>query len=474
MGKKKSAAKIKTKPKKDDSLVRVIKVEIAKPLDRSWDEFGADLRGLRNVAHRCMQGAMLNLTRYDSNSVEKPTNENSGNSYSMQTLAYHGAKDALASYNVWAKKKKLSEVTVPGGTISAWSTEAYNRWRAWKGDGCRDRLPSWGHGSATMIRKQELSFGVDSSGGLLAKLNIGGKSERVAIRPGRGGQWPVVKSICSGETESLDGKIVYNERARRKDGSKGKWMLAIAYRRPPKALPAKGPWLVVHRGSRNLFTLLSSGGQPWKRIPGRSLLHQKQCLKARMSDIRTSQSAGELGKGARGHGKKRRFAAYSKLEDTLDRLVTTRMRQMAARVVELAKMWRCQGVIVEDYDGIKQNTLPDGVRRFVWVLPLAKAKDAIVAAAENAGLRVIECPSLHISTKCPACETIDPRNHNHRTGVFHCQNLDCHFERDADWVAAYWMLQAGLPPGENNEVLAKFRNELMIQRALKEAKQKAA
>lgn len=123
----------------EKKLVRVFKVEIKKPLDRGWDEFGKDLRGLRTVAHRCMQGAMNNLIRYDTPDLEKPANERSGKGYSMQSLAYHGAQAALASYNKWAEKKKLDPVHVPGATISEWAAEAYTRWRKWVRRGQRVR-----------------------------------------------------------------------------------------------------------------------------------------------------------------------------------------------------------------------------------------------------------------------------------------------------------------------------------------------
>ena len=444
-----------------------MRVEIAKPLDRSWDELGTQLRALTNVAHRCMQGAMLHLTRYDCDQLKNPENPKSGKAYTMETLAYHGAKDALSQYNAWARKNDKPEVHVPGGTMAAWAKEAYTRWDQWVKDKKRDRLPSWGHGAAILLRKQELTVYADEQGKPVAKVLIGKKRERIAIRIGHGGKWSVIERMLSGEIEQLSGSIVYNKRARRKDGSRGKWFLMIVYKAPVATAPEVGPWLAVHRGTHNLFTLLSSGGQPWKRIPGSGLAHQKKCMKARMRDVQQSMSAGEIGTGARGHGSKRRYAAYSKLEDKLERMMQTRIRQMAARVVKLAKQWHCQGILIEDYGSVSVESMSPEQRRSITLLPAAFAKEAIISAATAEGFVVHETPALYISTKCPACGAIHAASHNKRTGIFHCKDPSCSFERDVDWVAGYWMLLSGVPSGQENKIEKNLKKEREIAIQLK-------
>jgi len=392
---------------------------------------------------------------------------NGEKAYSQQTLAYHGASDALQQYNQWAVGKEKPEVYVPSATLVAWANEAYTRWGLWKKEGRKTRLPSWNRGAAILLPKKSLSVYADENKLPVAEIKIGKNRERVAIRMGKGGNWYVIGKILSGEFEQRSGSIVYKKNARRKDGKKGKWFLMICYRAPRAVPPEVGPWLAVHRGTNNLYTVLSSGGQPWKRIPGRNLAHKKRCMEARRKDIKQSQSDGELGTGARGHGTPRRFALYDKKEDSQAEAIETGISQLASRVMRLAKMWHCQGILIEDYGALKNEEMTEWQKRSITLLPAGYAKSALCAKAEIGGFKVQEVSAMYISTKCPACSAINAKSHNHRTGVFHCKAPGCEFERDADWVAAFWMLHSGLPDGAENNVLKKFKKELAIAKKIK-------
>lgn len=455
-----------------DVVMRTMRVEMLKPLDRDWPTFGKQLFALRNIAHRCLQGAITNIVRYDTPKLETPLNPKSGKAYSPQTLAYHGAKDAVDGYNEWTRTMKPRkdearppEVYVPSATITGWANEAFARWKQWGKGGRATQLPSFKHGASIFI--PDIKLRADEQGRPIATLKIDHKVEDVAIVPGQGGNWRVVDAMANQTLEASCARIVYDPNARKKNGTKGKWYLLISYPATPKEVAQGDTWLAVHRGTRNLFTLLCTGGQPWKRIPGGSLAHQKRCLLARMADIKQSINAGEIGSGARGRGRKVRYRSYTKIEDTLERMLQTRIQQIAARVVGLAQLWGCAGIIIEDYGGIDPHSLTEGQRRSIVLLPASFAKDAIISAATKAGLQIRTVSARYISTTCPACANTNAANHRVRTGKFRC--TVCAWGHEADYVASYHMSQAGLLPTEPNPIRDRLADTLRLRKKLMEA-----
>jgi transposase len=93
---------------------------------------------------------------------------------------------------------------------------------------------------------------------------------------------------------------------------------------------------------------------------------------------------------------------------------------------------------IEDYGGIEQTG--EIKQRYLGTFPFFDLKTAIMWSSSKSGIAVVETPSEYISSQCPICGNVNPKQHNYRTGVFHCSKEDCGFERDADFVAAFNML----------------------------------
>jgi predicted RNA-binding Zn-ribbon protein involved in translation (DUF1610 family) len=404
-------------------MIRGIRVELKKPLSCSWDELGETLRKQRSMMHRLLNAAIIRCVVAHRQKEEG----------AIQTLAYQEIADELARIREWARDHKdpsvlerYSEFDLPGGTKAAISSAAYAAFQKWlKGRG-DERLATWKRGAPILIRAQEWSIAKTTDGFELSlKLTPGrtGKT-RVAVAGSSGKHWRWLASFGT-TAERGDCKIVYDEERK-------KWYAILAIKEPDPAPVTADPRraLIVHRGVHNWLYLMSTTGQS-VAIRGNKFLAQKRALEARMRDFRNVSQA-ERGSGAKGHGRKRRYESYDALDNKLKAVIHTLCQQSAARIVQLAKQWGCALIIIEDYGGIGPDE-ERALRRFVPRFPLYQLKQAITWACKKEGLQLSEHPAEYISTTCPCCGNMDASQHNHRTGVFHCEA--CGFERPSDWVA---------------------------------------
>lgn len=437
--------KKKSAPRKRDSvLIRAVRVEVVRPeCGRSWDELGTDLRSLRFVASRAINTAVTvcELARVGSWDV------------APETAAYRAILWELASFRVWASESKdeqtrrYAAVEPASGTLAAWEQYAFLMWKRWLKEGRRSSLPSAKHGAPILVRRQEWEFKAGDRAVLNVKL-VGGRGPRheILVKAGHGSSWEKLRRMQRGELAARDMKLVYSER-------NDKWFAILSYEEPPPPTRSGKHVLVVHRGCRNFLTFLRDDGRHSSES-GTKVLSFKRQMRARTRSLQTSLSRGELGDGARGHGRRRRHLSIDVLHAKEEAFLKTHVQQTAARAVELAKQWDCGEIVWEDYGGIPPNE-DRSIRRFVERYPLFKLGQALEWVCKREGFKATQVPSFYISAKCPACEIVDVASHNQRTGVFHC--TVCGFERLVDWVAAFWMLQSAKPDNEAKRKLAAAR-----------------
>lgn len=262
-----------------------------------------------------------------------------------------------------------------------------------------------------------------------------------------------MRELASGEGDARLGdlKIVYDDRARRKDGSRGKWYALIAYSRPvPPKIDTLDPkkTLVVHRGAYNAITVIGTDGFFAKLCSGAKLASQKARLKARRRSVQNALKRGEIGTGARGHGTKRREKALTDIGDKEACVIKTFLQQNASAVRKLCLRRGYGRVVIGAYGGIQPNE-DRAVRQHVPTWPLYETKTAIVSALQPIGIQPDECDESYVSQTCPQCGHVDARSANHHRGVFHCTNAECLLDRELDWVSAMHMLRrSGADMGE--------------------------
>ncbi len=129
------------------------------------------------------------------------------------------------------------------------------------------------------------------------------------------------------------------------------------------------------------------------------------------------------------------------------------------KVIRRAKALGATAIIIEDYGGIEPHA-ERGVRRFLDRFPMFMLKQALVSACEREGIALVEVPAEYISSTCPACDAQNVGFHHVSRNMFHCG--ECGFDRGADWVAAYHMLQRYM--GRSTECAERPSEEILATR----------
>jgi phage FluMu protein Com len=412
-------------------MIRAIRLELVKPLSETWDEAGPLLRTLAKATPKLLNAALDSRIAIEvaGRDAVKSKIAPDAKAASGDGLAYQAVLRAVERLRAWGEKKKhpFASLELPGGMSSAIAraaSQAYAR---------RDQQRPHFASERILVRATETALTTDQHGATLT-LQLRSKGRvRFAVAGSWGTHRETLDAIAAGTIEHGDCKIQYDERRK-------KWYALLAYHAPEPSPASVDPRrvLAVHRGARNALYLLTSTGERGLPFPGSKLMAQRKHLSARMRDIKRTSEL-ERGRGSKGHGRSRRYEAYSALEDKLARVTHTFCQQAAAFVSQTAERLGCALVLIEDYGGIVEQDAD--VRRVLDHGPLYQLKECVAHRMEKDGRALKEVPSAYISTKCPRCKALDSRAHNTRTGIFHCRG--CEFERPADWVAAWWMLSLG-------------------------------
>lgn len=425
------------------TCTRALSMEIKKPLNMTWNEFNIIVNTQRSVVvPRLLRAAMdAQITQSVVGSAALQT----AIGRDGKAVIYQAVKaelDALSKR--WKRKETLPALDVCGGMVSAIARQARAAF---------NKRPSYGGKQPIPVRKQELKILKEGSG-IRAQVKLLSKGRiDLALVASKGAHWNTANKIARGEVEYGAAKLVRSDR-------KKKWFLIVAYEAPikPSEDAQEGTALVVHRGCRKALTMMGSEGS-YKVVSGEKIVGQLRQIEARSRSARQI-SAEELGSGAKGHGKTRRYQHYDGLQNKRKRVVRTWCQQMGAAVAKKALGMGATRVIIEDFGGLG----PDERTRFLGRFPFYQLKSAIQMACEKHEVFLEEVPSSYLHTTCPTCGAEDVRAHNSRTGTFHCGS--CGYERPGDFVAALNMLKRSDAPSQVWDDRAK--NFLKFQKNLQE------
>lgn len=472
---------VSTPKTEDKMIVRALRAEIAGPLEGSWSDLGPQLRAWASAVHHMANEGVLaaHVAARDPKKKVAP-----------QTAAYRAAGQAQEDFKAWAKRKGgdakeqqlRGELAFGGGVQAAIGAMSFTALKKWQKE--RGQIASFRKGSPLPVRAQETkiyehSRTVYAPGReprteevIALDMRIGDKTQprtRLRLMASKGWHWETLRALAAGTLKHGEVKIVYDDRARRKDGSRGKWYALIAYSQLKPTMPAgndPAKLLVVHRGLHNFVCMIGSGGEGPYYIRGNKLRAQKDRFKGMRRDM-ASISASELGSGAKGRGTGRRSARLSKCLDKEGRCVKTFCQQTNAAIQKIAQRIGAGTILVGEYGGMGVSE-DRGERRFIPRFPYYQLKQAIVSGSEGAGRQVREVSEAYVSQTCPACANQDASQHVERTRMFHCKV--CGFDRSADHVSTILMLRRAEPPVNGWD--DKLRKERAIGIML--AKQEAA
>ena len=237
------------------------------------------------------------------------------------------------------------------------------------------------------------------------------------------------------------------------------WSVRIAYD-TPKPLPPDldlAKVLLVHRGMREFLTLATSDGdvhrgsamvdpKRWPKIRETGLsgmiASAKKQFHRRRRDLQKKKRAAQSSDGG-WHSTK----LYRELEDTEARFVKTVCQQLAGSTVrrEIRDRQRVRSHRarrLERQTGRVGGRSLSGLAYLAMMIrrwPFALQRDAIISAAEKAGIRVETVAAAYESQTCPLCKHVDAKS-DRGTGTFLCTGCELRYNVDA--IAAWNALAA--------------------------------
>ena len=455
-------------------LVETVRLLVVKPVDITWDELGSTLRALRAPIHRVLNRTITDLEvreregRYAPGNAQGPR----GKDLMPRTDAYRlvnehwaaeresarAAAEKAAKARKRAKKEGESNLDEriaalePGSqVVNGCKDVAYTRWSVWrkakwKGE---SSLPTFRQNSPIYIASSKAVQLLSVEGNLILDLGLlGGHGNRIRlyVKPSdtRGSGWAAIRRMLADPSSVGTCKLVESTKG---TGDKKTWQ-ALVSRRFEAPTIAEGRTMAVHRGVHNFLTAAINGDhrEAVTRCvaTGEDINRHKDIYAARRSELGRHLRPQELGRGAKGHGRRRRRECVDKLQDAESRWVKTKCQQIAAETVKLAKRYGVSRILVEEWGnpaagpGEKSH-----VEYFVARFPLAQLRDCLIWAATKQGLTVDLVDGSYESRDCPACghRHEDPplgRDRSGRLSVFQCSN--CRLERNVDQIAAWNLL----------------------------------
>lgn len=513
---------MKEAKEKAQTITRTLRVEIVKPLNATWEELGTTLRVQRKIMPQLLRAGMdariacgfvgdatlaeakrlldsaldidalrdtivaeaqLQAAEEDDSDETKEARKKrvkaaldslkkaaagrvarvagtKATKRATAAFAARGESEATIVYQTIAATlreiqaaKWVSEcrpaLELPGGTISALAQRVAQSYA---------KRPSFNGDQPIPIRAQESKLEIrDDKVVVCVKLKSEGRFD-LAVKAGKGKHWRQLRELAEGNGDL--GQITI-----KRDGfDTKKWYALISYTgpRPPRPdLCRHEHVMVLHRGQRNLLVAMSNEGK-WAVIAtGNKLRAQKRAFKCRREELQ-ARSYAERGKGSHGHGRKRRYKTNEEISQAEARCVQTLCQQVGARVAYLAKAWGCGTVLIEKYDG--QGPDADRAKRMVLArFPNHRLKESVAWSLAKIGVELGEYHHEHISQICPRCGNVDPKNHNLRTGIFHCTR--CKFDRKVDFVSSIHALRRATP----DKTAGVWEKRLSLPERLREA-----
>lgn len=312
----------------------------------------------------------------------------------------------------------------------------------------RASIPSWKRGAAFYAEGRTCSVdGTPNSARLTYPLwGSGSRATRLAVAPCGSQHRALWRRLVAGEVKMGRVGISYCERKR-------KWYALISWTGESDIKPVEGQRAACNFGVNVFLQAVAEDGASFRVDGGDILVTRKRFAHRRWS---IQKSLDTMGSGSRGHGKRRRLAPLTKLEDAEHRWAQTKCRMVAAELVKWCVRHKVGAVILEDLTGIRDaddESEHVNVRRLIHQWPFYELRLAIERQAAEFGVSVEHRSATYNSQRCPECGTVDSDNVRQVTGreefiehhgraysrsdkrsVFRC--VSCDYKADGDVVAA--------------------------------------
>lgn len=310
------------------------------------------------------------------------------------------------------------------------------RKHAFRGD---KSMASFREGQPIRVRDGGWTLEKTDKGGvydLIVPLKTDGrKLERALIKviPDGGSMHGWAKMLTGGNARPCDARMVYSE-------NKGKWYVKLTIAVSPVRLRPEGGVAAIRRGIKSAFAVVAQNGDA-HTIDGHDVIVHKQRANARRAQIGRHLRSGELGSGARGHGKKRRFKALTQIDEAETKFVDAKIKQWAAMIVKwclernVSRLLVADGGVAEFYDRVADAPISP----FLHKWPLAAMNNRLIESCKNAGVTTEKQTTSLDGRSCPG-PGCGHKNEKMPAGfTYECDV--CGLKRPADQIVAWNMLR---------------------------------
>lgn len=422
-------------------LPMVIRIELAKPLpvDATWDEAMRDAWICRDLIHEVMNEALFSA-------ATKVRAGEKANHYQEAKAALTLVQNGLAERAQKSKKHRewltdRAEFSMSGALLAELGQMNATALDKWKKNSRTEAFPTRKRDQPIPLRAADAWKLEAHSDGLDLSLKLSGGSggwHKFAAKVQGASHHAVVRAYLDGDASRKSAKLIWDPRRKR-------WIVQAVFgvRRKP---PAEGKGVATLRvGMRDFVYLLGSDG--WVTAPAvtESVVATKIGFAHRKAAL--MQSIKNPGGGKNGHGKRRKYRAYSALDDKERRWVDTWCKQLAAKVAATCAERGYVRVLLQELTKSLPGDLTSAIERqnphlgkLLRRFPMFQLQNAIAWALTKRGIAVEVVSDAYNAQRCPECGTVDAASHHPKTQGFRC--VSCGLDLPSDYVAGWNTLDA--------------------------------
>lgn len=429
-------------------ITQTLRCKLVKPVDRTWDELGMTLRALSWPLHRVLNGVITELelaARAEETHRAEPIHPRT-RSYRLTRDLWRAerqaAADRVASGKPYAGDEAIATTGPASSVVLGMTGLVFARWDKFRKERWRGKmsLPTFKVGPPICVASSSKAVTIEASDGtavLTLRLVEKEKPVRLVVVPYGPAGFSALRSILRGSAKLGEAKIKH-------DGSGWQVFLSYTHDAPSRA---SGRTMALHRGVHCFLSAAISGDgareayTPGPLETGDDILQHKRGYNARRRSL--GQQGRQLGAGAKGHGRSRRYERIENLESAEANWVRSKCQEVAAHAMRLADQRGVSRILLEDWGNPATNADSGIVETLVRQFPLAQLKETIHWAAKKRGIEVVEAPGSYQNRDCPACghrhqEPPLRRDRSGRLSIFLCS--ECRLERPVDVIAAWNLL----------------------------------
>lgn len=435
--------------KKTKKHTKVMRYEIIKPLDATWDVFGKVLRQLqyetRQILNRSIQlswewqgfSAVYKKQMDTYPDLLEITNYTDLQGYAYNVLKhdfpslYRGnfAQTVKRATDKWKSDRNeilRGDRSIPNFKKDCPIDVVASAFKEGKEKNLRIRklLSSEEYNNETGKRVQGYTVKMNLiSDSYKKELERKDTSFEVLIKVGDNTKRSIIERLMNGEYQITASQILYEKGTGKK---KSKWFLNLSYSfEKEKATLDPNMIMGIDMGIVHPVYLAFSDDYSRYHIKGGEIRRFREQVEKRKKEILNQGK--NCGEGRRGHGTKTRIKPIEAISDKISNFRKLCNHKYSKFVVDMAIKHGCGTIQMEELKGISKEDA------FLKNWSYFDLQEKITYKAKEVGIKVVKVNPRYTSQRCSRCGHIDPENRMNQE-QFHCKS--CDFKAFADYNAA--------------------------------------